>query len=151
MKNLFNADDREMLIHRISLFNTGLTRKWGSMSVQQVVCHLADPFRTALGEKEVPMVKSVFATPVFNRLVLNIMPWPKAAPTAQQFLPGTGATSPTEIERDKQSLILLMHRFAKLQGNPPYKPHPVFGNISANDWARVMWRHVDHHLRQFGL
>jgi hypothetical protein len=151
MKNIFDTADTEALLARLSKLNNKLHPHWGKLTVQQVVPHLTDPFRVAIGEKKVPMFKSIFATPGFNQIVLRIMPWPKAAPTAQEFLPGTGATEPTELEQDKQMLILTIHRFIQHGVNKKYDAHPVFGNISNNAWARVMWRHVDHHLTQFGV
>ena len=77
------------------------------------------------------------------------MPWPKGAPTADEFIQGKKGTPPTDFEQDKQKLLLTIHRFASYA--EPFAPSPVFGPMSNRAWGRLMWRHIDHHLRQFGL
>ncbi|MEO6038502.1 MAG: DUF1569 domain-containing protein, partial [Saprospiraceae bacterium] len=70
--------------------------------------------------------------------------------TSPSFLPGSGLTEPKNFEEDKQALLLLIHRLANLAPEARLEPHPVFGPISREDAGRLYWRHIDHHLRQFG-
>ncbi len=58
---------------------------------------------------------------------------------------------PAEFERDKQALLLTIHRFANYPENKSFQASPVFGPLSRHTWGRLMWRHLDHHLRQFGV
>ncbi|MDZ4803510.1 MAG: DUF1569 domain-containing protein [Candidatus Eisenbacteria bacterium] len=30
------------------------------------------------------------------------------------------------------------------------EPNPIFGNLSVDEWGKLSWKHLDHHLRQFG-
>ena len=84
-------------------------------------------------------------------LRLGLASWPKGAPTAEEFIQGKKGTPPTNFERDKQALLLAIHRFANHPEEESLQPNPVFGKRSRRSWGRLIWRHTDHHLRQFGL
>lgn len=151
MKNLLNAADREALIARLQSLTPDKPRKWGTMDAAQVVPHLTDPLRVAIGDRAAQPMKSMFSNPLVSALAVWWMPWPKGAPTAEEFIQGKRGTSPTEFERDKQALLLTIHRFANHPEDLPLHPSPVFGTLSRRAWGRLMWRHLDHHLRQFGV
>ena len=151
MKNLFQQNEREPLLKRLTNVTPNLQNKWGSMNVHQMIVHLADPFRASLGDRPVPYYPSAFGKFPFNKFAALLMPWPKSAPTAPDFIQGLKGSSPAEFEQDKQALFLLIHRFAQHDNNHPFPLHPSFGKLTNKEWARVMWRHLDHHLRQFGM
>ena len=151
MKNLLNPYDRESLIERLGQLNPEGTRQWGTMTASQVLPHLTDPLRTAIGERDVPIMNSMFSKPLISDLAVWILPWPKGAPTADEFIPSKKGTPPGEFERDKQTLLLTIHHFCNQPADRPYRPSPVFGRLSHRAWGRLMWRHLDHHLRQFGV
>lgn len=72
-------------------------------------------------------------------------------PTTPEFLPGTGMTKSTEFQQDKQTLVDTLQRLSDVSPQRVLAPSPVFGQLSRRGWGRLMWRHLDHHLRQFGL
>lgn len=151
MNNLLNASDREAIIARLENLDENRRPGWGKMNVQQVVPHLTDPLRAAIGDRQVPMMPGIFSKFPVNQIVVWWMPWPKAAPTSPEFLPGTGGTAAAEFLQDKQTLLLTIHRFANHASEGRFSPSPVFGRLSNRAWGRLMWRHLDHHLRQFGV
>ncbi len=150
MKNLFNLKDREDLIKRIDTLTESNSRKWGKMTVQQILPHLSDPFRYSLGEKNATDLNNPFFKSFMGKWIVRFLPWPKSSPTAGEFLPGRGMTEPTNFYADKQSLLLLIHRFVNVPESFQFRNHPVFGKLSQQDTGRLYWRHLDHHLRQFG-
>ena len=151
MKNLLNQSDREALIARLEGLQPGARRRWGTMDARQVVPHMTDPLRVAIGDREAEPMQGLFGKPVISTLAVWWMPWPQGAPTAEAFIQGKGGTPPVEFERDKQALLLAIHRFANHPENATFLPNPVFGRLSRRSWGRLMWRHIDHHLRQFGV
>jgi hypothetical protein len=150
MKNWLDADHAQALLARLEKLAASNKPRWGTFSAHQAICHLAEPVRIALGEKQAAQLASPLARPGLAQFVTWIAPWPKSAPTVPEFLPGKGMTSPTEFERDLQTLVSLLHRFSVWPANHNYAPSPVFGRLSNRAWGRLMWRHMDHHLRQFG-
>ncbi len=151
MKNLLNISDCEALIARLENLTPDSQRRWGTMHPGQVMAHMTDPLRVAIGDRVAQPMNSIFSNPIVSALVVWWMPWPKGAPTADEFIQGKGGTLPTEFLRDKQALLLAIHRFGHQPASEAFQPSPVFGNISRRAWGRLMWRHIDHHLRQFGL
>ncbi|MFN0215197.1 MAG: DUF1569 domain-containing protein [Saprospiraceae bacterium] len=147
MKNLINYTDREAILARIQTLTSQNTRKWGKLTIEEILPHMTDPFRAAMHEKTGTPQKSPLYNSMLGKAMRNFVPWPKAAPTDPSFLPGTGMTAPTSFEQDKQTLLLTIHRFANF--DRPMAEHSVFGNMNHQAWGRLMWRHLDHHLRQF--
>ena len=81
---------------------------------------------------------------------MPIAPWPKGSPTLPEFDQQKGSgTPPEELERDKKELRRLMERFLEQERGWPR--HPVFGMMKRREWGIWAYRHVDHHLRQFGV
>jgi hypothetical protein len=149
MKHIFQETQKEALLQRLARIQPNSTRAWGKMNVHQMLVHLADPFRAALLDRPVPYHPGILGRFPVNKMVSQWLPWPKGSPTAQEFIQGAQGSTPAEFEQDKQALIHLIHRFTQHGHNPAFPPHPVFGNLTNRQWARVMWRHLDHHLRQF--
>jgi hypothetical protein len=53
-------------------------------------------------------------------------------------------------DEDRGELIELLDRYRATTPEEIQASHPVFGRIKPNDWDVLVWRHLDHHLRQFG-
>ena len=74
--------------------------------------------------------------------------WPPGVPTRPEIEQGRGGTPPAEWENDHNELLGLLESFADRQ---KFGAHPVFGPMSRCEWLTWGYRHVDHHLRQFGV
>jgi hypothetical protein len=122
------------------------------MSCGQMVCHLADAFRGPLAQRPPAAQRDTwFSRSVIKWLALRTpLPWPAGVPTSPEIdqVAGKG-TPPGQLAADVETLIGLMNRFMDQPGSDR-RPHPNFGHLTASDWQRWGWAHVDHHLRQFG-
>jgi len=119
------------------------------MTPHEMICHLNDSFRVATGEKYASPDTNLFKRTVFKWVGLHTsLPWPKGLPTRPELLQGKGGTPPADWERDCAELAQGIHAFA---GRTTYAAHPMFGEMSKADWLIWGYRHVDHHLRQFGV
>lgn len=151
MKNLNNPNDLKEIINRLDKLKSANKGKWGKLRIEELIPHLTDPIRCVLGEKDcVPLDNPVLKGPV-GKLMLRYLPWPKGAPTSKSFLPGTGLTDPVQFEKDKSQLVEIINRFVNTTDQYQFKPNPVFGQLSKKDIGRLYWRHLDHHLKQFGV
>ncbi|MBL7775074.1 MAG: DUF1569 domain-containing protein [Saprospiraceae bacterium] len=151
MKNLLHPADREALIHRLQGLRPDSQRRWGQLDARQLLPHLTDPLLVALGDRTAQPMPSVLSKRPLSTFMVWLAPWPKGAPTAAEFIPGKKGTPPLDFDRDRQALLLAIHRFAQQSENQSFHPSPVFGRLSNRAWGRLMWRHINHHLRQFGL
>jgi Protein of unknown function (DUF1569) len=150
MRTLESVADRRSIAERISTLTPSDRRLWGKMSAPQMVCHLCDSYRSALGEKAVSAA-SGFAQRTIVKFVALRLPveWPKGVPTRPEVEQGVGGTAPVEFEQDRGELLSAINRFCGGAIDPSI-PHPIFGRLTTREWLRWGYLHADHHLRQFG-
>lgn len=123
--------------------------KWGRMTAPQMICHLNDSFRVAAGERYASPATNVLRRTVVKWIALRSpLKWPPGVPTRPEIEQGRGGTPPSGWESDRAQLLALMEAFAERRD---FTAHPMFGQMSQRDWLIWGYRHVDHHLRQFGV
>ena len=149
--NLFDETKRAELIARINLLTLESKALWGKMSAGEMLCHCLDGSKMSLGEIP-PTNRSNFLTRNFVKyLVVYIVPIPKGAPAAPEINPQKQGTKPQDFERERRLLIEEINDFANLTAADFKGRHHVFGKLTANQWGRLGYKHLDHHLKQFGL
>jgi len=120
------------------------------MSAPQMVCHLCDSYRVALGEKAVGSATGFLQRTIVKWIALELpMNWPSGTPTPPEVEQGIGGTPPDEFKEDRTELISLVNRFCSKDTELKIL-HPFFGRMSRREWLRWGYLHADHHLRQFG-
>lgn len=147
MKSMFDAEDRASIVARLDRVSGGARPRWGRMNAELMVAHLVESMRMALGEL-VPRPKNL---PLrffpLKQLVVYWVPFPKGAPTAPELLPGETGT----IEASRRELVRLVRLFGERADATAWPDHPAFGRLSRQAWGVLVYRHCDHHLRQFGV
>ncbi|MCB0728998.1 MAG: DUF1569 domain-containing protein [Ignavibacteriae bacterium] len=151
MENLFDKKNREDILERLSKIKNNTEPKWGKMNSHQMIVHLSEPLRVALGDITVPLIESEYSNPPFNIQVSQTLPWPNNAPTIPEFDQFEKRMEIKDFDSDLNTLLELIDRFSKLEDGDPIPTHPLFGYLTNEEWARTLWRHIDHHLNQFGL
>lgn len=150
MQTLESAADRKEIVGRVSALTASDRRQWGKMSAHQMVCHLCDSYKLALGEKSVSMATGFLQRTVIKFIALRMpLQWPHGSPTRPEVEQGVGGTAPVEFEKDRAALQAIIDRFCRDELDPKIE-HPFFGPMSRSDWMRWGYLHADHHLRQFG-
>jgi len=150
MKTLLNPKDKEEIIARLARMQPVSQRRWGRMSVPQMVCHLSDSFRGPMGERALSRARW-FARGLTKWFALYFpRPWPKGFKTRPEIDQEIGGTPPGDFAADVRELRRLLDRFTRQPRDFEWHPHPVFGSMSDKDWQRWGYLHMDHHLRQFG-
>jgi hypothetical protein len=150
MQSLESSVDREEILKRIGALTAADQRRWGKMSVNQMVCHLCDSYRLALGEKKAGLATGFLQRTAMKWFALWVpLKWPKGVATLPEVEQGKGGTPPAEFEADRASLVSLVRRFCD-PGPDLSVAHPFFDRMSRKEWLRWGYLHADHHLRQFG-
>jgi len=152
MKTMARRGDTTELVHRLRSVRPESAARWGRMSAHQMVCHLADALRVAVGEIEVKGRSSFLGRTLVKSIALYApIPWPPGVPTSYELdqVEGRG-TPPGQFEEDMEMAVGLMEDITA--GLVPLggTPHPIFGPMSRAAWLRWGYLHADHHLRQFG-
>lgn len=149
MKSLFEPEVTREIVDRINRLTAGTRPLWGKMRVEQMLAHMQPPLRVALGEEKLKkgLMGFLFGRIAKKQLVKE-SPFKKNLPTAPSFI----VKEEKNFEEEKSRVIDLVQRFAK---EPTEKldtrVHPFFGKLTADEWNILHWKHLDHHLRQFGV
>ena len=149
VENLFETSVHQNIVERINLLTPASERQWGKMSVSQMLAHCKEAFKVPLSKKPIPRM---FIGRLFGWLAKGKLhdekPWGKNLPTAPNFI----IKDERDFEKEKSELLELINQFyaegPEAVGN---FPHPFFGTLTKDQWGKSMWKHVDHHLKQFGV
>ncbi|MBL8896839.1 MAG: DUF1569 domain-containing protein [Planctomycetes bacterium] len=149
MPSLFSRADLDALISRIERLPAEQRPLWGKMNTAQMLAHCRAPLRVATGQQK---LKRTLIGLLFGRLakrqLLRAAPFAKNLPTDRSFL--FSDANDTQLERD--ALIDELRRFhAGGVAGLSKDPHPFFGPLTPEEWDTLQWKHLDHHLRQFGV
>jgi hypothetical protein len=102
-----------------------------------------------MGETTVSMKGNFILQWIGRTFFLTARPWPKSLPTAPEFIV---KSPPGEFERNRDLLIESLERAVqKGKTDEPWGVSPVFGKLTPKRWGEAIYKHVDHHLRQYGL
>jgi hypothetical protein len=149
MKTLANPRDRQEVLERLAKVCETSERRWGSMTANQMVCHLSDSFRVSLGEKQASSVMTFKNRTIIKWAALWLpKSWPHGVETRPEVDQKIGGTQPTDFASDVATLRGLMKQFCSAQGE--FAPHAMFGQLSRGERMRHAYLHMNHHLRQFG-
>lgn len=149
MKSLFNKDDNSEMIERIRKIKADSKPLWGKMDAAGMLFHLQVPIRVSLGELK---LKRGLAGFLFGKMalkqVLSDKPFKKGVPTSDQFKPSGNY----DLEAEKEKLVKLVSSLAEKDPSAiSSNPHPFFGVLTPEQWNIITWKHLDHHLTQFGV
>jgi len=147
MKSMWHEPDARQIRQRIAALRADATPRWGKFSAPQMVCHITDAARMATGELAVPSKRLPIRYFPLKQLILYVLPFPKGAPTAPELIGRVATTWGNEIDELERAL----DRFLTPRQRQDWPEHPAFGPLSRDAWGVLVYRHTDHHLRQFGV
>jgi hypothetical protein len=150
MKTLLNVRDRDEVLRRLANLRVDAQPRWGTMSSHQMTCHLSDSLRAALNEKYISPSTSLFKRKILKPLALWVpISWPHGVKTRPEMDQREGGTPPVDFASDLDELRDLFERFCAWEG--AFASHAMFGQMSKTERMRYAYRHIDHHLKQFGV
>lgn len=149
MTNLFDQATAHAAKARLKTLRADSPRQWGKMTASQAVAHCADFMAMAVDD-----VRSKRTLPgyVFGRIIKSFVtgnetPMKRNAPT----VPELKIRDDRDLDVERDRLLVLIDRFvAGGAAKCTTHPHPFFGRLTPDEWAVLSYKHLDHHLRQFG-
>jgi hypothetical protein len=148
MRNLFEPEGVQEITARIDSLQPAAVRQWGKMDVAQMLAHCSAAMDMALGLANPPRLLigrliGPLARPVFT----NEKPFGKNGPTDKSLV----VADARDFTRERENLKSKIRQFHEGgEAKCTRHPHPFFGQIPPQSWSRGMYKHLDHHLRQFG-
>ncbi|NQV71758.1 DUF1569 domain-containing protein [bacterium] len=145
-KNLLDLDVYEAAVQRIQKLTPTTAAEWGKMDAAQMMAHCAETIDVANGKplKGTPWYVSLFGWYI-KKMVLSDKPYPKNLRTHPQYL----MSDPEDFERQKQRLLNSLKAMIAL--GRVNSTHSLFGIMTPEEKGWGMYKHLDHHLSQFGV
>ncbi len=147
MKSLFKETVHQEIEERIKRLSNNSTPIWGKMEVSQMFFHCQFPLKIAL-QKEHPELKpNLLAKLFFKKAMYNDKPWKKNLPTHAKLK----VADSKDFEKEKEQLLTLISEFSNQRDKKDWDPHPMFGKFTYDQWGKMQYKHLDHHLNQFNV
>jgi hypothetical protein len=151
MQNLFDATVANQIKIRLGNLELHSERHWGKMTPAQMLAHCSLGVQWAVGE--VVPEKGALPARLIGRLVKPLVfrnedPLKKNSPTAKSLI----VADDRDLGKERERLSGLIDKFTAAGAAGCTKnPHSFFGKLTPEEWAMLMYKHLDHHLRQFGV
>ena len=148
MRSLYQQERAAEITQRIAALKPDSPRQWGKMDVAQALAHCSAAMEMAVGDSKPSrmFIGRLLGGLVKSRVLKEENPMGRNAPTAPTLV----VADARDLEKEKTRLIGLVERFASAGPEGcTTNPHTFFGSMTADEWARLMYKHIDHHLRQF--
>ena len=147
MKNILNEADYLEISNRVQRLSDTNTRLWGSMEIQQMLTHCTTQLKLALGENsQKQQGHALMRTRLGKWLLFSNIPWPKGVETPAEMNAELASFSLAGMENGKRELLRYLE---KVRVQSQLTAHPFFGELSIKEWGRLIYKHLDHHLKQF--
>lgn len=146
MKSLFDSAESAAVTGRLRSLSPEARAAWGKMDVAQMLAHCKVPLQAAMGDVQ---LKRSFLGRLLGGLVKKKVvgpePFKQGLPTDARFR----MTDPHEFAAEQTAVLELVGRFSAGPEVLTTEPHLFFGALTPAEWDTLMWKHLDHHLRQF--
>lgn len=150
MKNIFDSNETDTIINRINTLKPTTSPLWGKMTVDQMFAHCNVTYEMAYEDKHpkpngfTKMMLKLFV----KNTVVSPKPYKKNSRTAPQFL----VTDAKNFVEEKARLTDYLKKTQALGGDYfEGKESHSFGNLTKQEWNNMFYKHLDHHLNQFGV
>ncbi|WP_124114161.1 DUF1569 domain-containing protein [Paenibacillus xylanexedens] len=149
MKSIFDTINAAEITERMNQLSENSIPKWGTMQVSQMLAHCSAFHDIPLGNAFPPRgllgrLIGRFAKPMFY----NDKPLPHNMSTIPTIIIDDHRQFIAEKEKLEQQ-INIFQQGASEKFSP--HPHPFFGKLTAEQWGKGIYKHLDHHLKQFGV
>ena len=148
VKSLFDKAAYDEIMQRLNNLSVDSPRQWGKMTVAQMLTHCKEAYKVPLTSKKLKRHPLSFIGWMFRSQLYNDKAYRQNLPTAPNFI----VKDERDFEKEKAEMLSIVKAFhEKGAVGIGDKVHPMFGKMTADQWGRSMWKHLDHHLRQFGV
>lgn len=150
IKNVFEKNVADELVKRLNNLSSDSQRLWGKMTIGQMLAHVNVSYDMAYTSNYPPAtgLKKFFLKTFIKGFVTNEKKYSKNSRTAPEFL----QTDEKEFEAERKKLIDYIYK-VQADGTSKFEglPSPSFGVLTSKEWNNLFYKHIDHHLRQFGV
>lgn len=151
MKNTLTPEGKRAILDRLEKLAPDTPARWGSMKVNQMLAHMNDAHKIALGMKSAEDKSNFYTHNIMFPVAVYLLPsWPKGEKTAPELDQKQAGSKAKDFYTELEFLYKMMDILEEREESK-LQPHPMFGRLSKKQWSDLLYKHFDHHLRQFGV
>jgi hypothetical protein len=147
MKSFFNQGVYEELLSRLDKIDRDTQPLWGKMNSGQMLHHCQMPLNIILEKKDYGIKPNWLVNLLFKKSMYSDKPWRKNLPT----VPGFKINDHRDFDTEIHELKALLKALHEQRDRSEWQAHPAFGHLTKEQWGKMQYKHLDHHLRQFGV
>lgn len=147
--DLYNVDDYKSVVDRIHQLNASSRPDWGTMDAPKMMAHCAEVQEVINGKqlKQTPFILRLVKG-FIKKAVVDKKPYKRNLQTHPQYR----QVSEKNFENEKQRLLAALQEFHELDKEKAKEVrHTLFGKMTLPEKGWGSFKHIDHHLRQFGV
>ena len=146
MKTFFDKSIQELLQQRLEKLTSQSAHQWGKMTPAQMLAHCTASLQVPVGDLQVKKHPLGILGRFFKKTLLGEKPFSKNSPTAREFV----RNQDCDFDAEKTKFVAAFKIVAQGPSTITCFNHPFFGKMTTDDWGRLIYKHIDHHLQQFG-
>ena len=146
-KSIWNKEQGDALWKRLQNLKPNNKRQWGKMTVSQMLRHIDVAYKNAMGEIKVPMnalAPLASFTPI-KHTIIYALPFLKNLPTATEYK----MEEDSDFQESYDQFLKTFQKIRAVSDVSSFDSHPFFGKLNRKEWGALLYKHLDHHLRQF--
>ena len=147
MKSIFSEEAHKEIISRFNQLSADSKPLWGKMSAGQMAHHCQYPLHIILEKNSYNLKPNWLFNLLFKKSMYSDKPWRKNLPTVPRFK----ALETKDWTQEQPKLIALLEELHTHRDREIWQDHPTFGKLTKEQWGKMQYKHLDHHLRQFGV
>ena len=147
MKSILEENSFNEIKNRLSQLQEDTPRQWGKMTPAQMACHCQGPLNIMLQKEDYGLTPNWLVNLLFKKSMYSDKLWRKNLPTVKIFK----QTEDKNFEQEVTKLNSLINELGGQLDRDSWGKHPAFGDMTNEQWGKMQYKHLDHHLRQFGL
>jgi hypothetical protein len=151
LPNIYSPETTAQLTTRISSLTNETPALWGKMNAGQMLSHCCVAYEQVLGENtdKPGMIMKWMLKTFFKQSMVNEVPYRPNLPTGPTFV---RLNENFDVEAEKGKLIAYVQKIQELGPEQlSARPSLSLGKLTAMEWNNLLYKHIDHHLRQFGV
>jgi hypothetical protein len=147
MENIFDINTFDNIKSRIGKLSEETQSQWGKMTVGQMMHHCQGPLNIILDKKDYGVKPNWLINILFKKSMYNDKLWKKNLPTLKAFR----ESQSRDLNQERSQLVELLDELGAQRDREDWQAHPSFGILTKEQWGKMQYKHLDHHLRHFGV
>jgi hypothetical protein len=147
MRSVFEPDTQKELMERLNKLTPNTPAQWGKMNVAQMLAHCSLAMQVPVGDKSIKPTFFRHIGRFFKSMATSDKPFSKNSPTAAEFI----ISDQCDFEKEKKNFFSAFNKLSAGEHAVTFTRHAFFGPMAPAEWGKFMYKHTDHHFRQFGV